>query len=652
MTHNHFFRRLRKGALLLFGFLLATALIVSAIGAGRALAAALDARDALAAANTSARALQFHEAIDSLQAAQDSLQEVDAAMGLLFPLRALPWVGERLRSLDQLVETGLALLPSLQQAMNIGAELLDAVALSEEQPLRYEDLSSESRQELLTTLASALPDLQRLDAQLAILAIDVAELETIPLTAAMEEAIDPLVAAMPQLQQALDFMIPLATIAPEFGGLEEEKRFLLLFENNDELRPAGGFIGSLGDLVVKDGEIVSLTTEDVYATDGPAEEFMITVPPTPISQYLNVQAWFLRDANWSPDGPTSFAKSLELLAAEEALLGQEPRSFDGVIAMTPTFVSSLLAIVGSITIEDQTFTAENFAEALDYQVQYAYVEQGLHPIQRKEIIGTLAKELVGKLTDYPLPLWSNIIEAVNTAKVQKQLFLYSTNSMVQERIEAVGWSGSRQSGEQDVVMVVDANLASLKTDSAVDRSIFYRLRQNDQGRLIASLSILYDHQGEFDWKTTRYRTYTRVYVPEGSELLRVSGTLLDDRLNNPSLTTGPVEVVNELGFTSFGAFTAVEPGEQQTLEFVYYLPDALADNFSDGDYELNVLKQLGSRSDSALTVDVDFGTPLLSAVPSEQEEEFGDSQYLLNTKLDQDQQIYVRFNDKTRMSNK
>ena len=78
------------------------------------------------------------------------------------------------------------------------------------------------------------------------------------------------------------------------------------------------------------------------------------------------------------------------------------------------------------------------------------------------------------------------------------------------------------------------------------------------------------------------------------------------------------------------------------LEFVYYLPENLNAELTEGEYELLVLKQLGARSDYALTVDVDFGTPLVSATPSEAEEEFGDTRYLLNTILDQDVPVYVR----------
>ena len=641
-NHRHLFRRLRKGGLLLFVIVLVALLVVSGIGAGRVLAAVLDARDGFVAADAAVREMKFDEALLALEGAETALLDADAAMGLLLPLRPLPWVGRRIHTLDELVEAGLALTPSLQKAMEIGDDLFSVVGETEEGKLRYEDLSAESRQELLSTLEQSLPELERLRAQLARVMSDVEDIESLPLTAAMRETIDPMIEAIPQIQEALDFLIPLATIAPEFGGLGEEKHFLLLFENNDELRPGGGFIGSLGDLVVKDGEVVSLSTEDVYALDGPVETRMTTVPPEPISRYMNVAAWFLRDANWSPDGPISFEKVLEFLAVEETLLGRTPREFDGVIAMTPTFVSGLLNIIGPITVEDQTFTAENFAEALDYEVQYAYVEKGLHPIQRKEIIGTLTKEVVGKLTNFPLPEWGEIISAVNTAGAEKQLFLYSTDETVQQRVDAVGWSGSRTPSDTDVLMVVDANLAALKSDAAVARTISYRVRQNDQGRLIARVSILYDHQGTFDWKTTRYRTYTRVYAPLGSELLRASGTLLDDKLNNPALTAGPVDVTEELGFSVFGAFTAVEPGAQQTLEFVYYLPENLNAELTEGEYELLVLKQLGARSDYALTVDVDFGTPLVSATPSEAEEEFGDTRYLLNTILDQDVPVYVR----------
>ncbi len=43
----------------------------------------------------------------------------------------------------------------------------------------------------------------------------------------------------------------------------EEKTFMLLFQNNMELRPGGGYIGSFGILKMQDGQVKELATHDL-----------------------------------------------------------------------------------------------------------------------------------------------------------------------------------------------------------------------------------------------------------------------------------------------------------------------------------------------------------------------------------------------------
>lgn len=633
----------KRRIFLIVGGLLFVCLLVVAIGIGRLLAASLDAKDELSAAETSLTSLDFESTSRHLAAAQAAVGRARDGFIFLAPLRAVPGLGSRVSGLSELYTTAdERLLPMLIEVVDVAKGIVQISDEASKEITNLSDLDISARVDILRRLSERQADLEKTGSQLELLARDLELLMTLPLPRSLEYALSSFKMRVPVLREQVSFLSALATILPEFGGLDQQKRFLLLYENNNELRPGGGFIGTLGDLMILNGEVVSLSSQDVYAVDGPVEKIVTAQPPAPLKQYLDVPVWFVRDANWSADGPTSLSKTLELLSAEQTMLAGTPTQYDGVIALTPSLISQLLQILGPITVANQTFTAENFTEALDYEVEYGYAEKGLHFIQRKEVIGTLTKEIVGRLMAYPLSDWQEIITAVNDAVAQKQLFLYSNDAQMQERLERMGWAGQRIVPEQgDALLVVDANLGSLKSDPAIERHLTYRVRQNEQGRLIASVSILYNHTGSFDWKTTRYRTYTRVYAPKGSELLRVKGALLDDALNNPNRTEGTADTTDELNWTTFGAFTAVEPGEQQSLEFVYYLPDDLIPTLTDGSYELVVLKQLGAQK-KTLTIDVDFGTPVLTAMPAEEETQFGDSRYLLNTSFIQDLSVYVR----------
>ncbi len=74
-------------------------------------------------------------------------------------------------------------------------------------------------------------------------------------------------------------------------------RYLILFQNNNEIRPTGGFIGSYAIMDINDGYIENLETYDVYDLDGAYWE--IIEPPEEFYKFTS--NWRFRDSNYSPD---------------------------------------------------------------------------------------------------------------------------------------------------------------------------------------------------------------------------------------------------------------------------------------------------------------------------------------------------------------
>jgi len=93
--------------------------------------------------------------------------------------------------------------------------------------------------------------------------------------------------------------LAVAVVFPRLAGASSygPQTYLLLMQNEDELRATGGFITSAGTFVVKDGDILNFVIEDSYAFDDPARLY----PPAPwqLQQYMQLPTVLLRDANWS-----------------------------------------------------------------------------------------------------------------------------------------------------------------------------------------------------------------------------------------------------------------------------------------------------------------------------------------------------------------
>lgn len=616
----------------------------------------LDARGMVQQAKQEAVALSFDDAATSLHEAKERLSSARRALPVVRSVAWLPFAGAPVDSFANVVDGMDAVIMAVEPMMALGGELIRLSGLGEaslEQAREgldfgatFDDLSTDTKRAVLRRLSASANDLDLLVAQISILQEELSLARRAHGIAALDVLLDPLARDLETIGEPLRLLAVVARLLPSFGGLDEPSSMLLLFLNNDELRPGGGFIGAYGLLEMSGGDIEQLSTADVYALDDAVTSAPVRPAPEPLVRYNAADRWYLRDSNWSPDFAASSRQAIELFLEEAASLpeGSSPPvtdQIDHVVGFTPTYAADLLAITGPITVGGQTFTSQNVADLLEYQVEFGFARDGLPLSQRKEILADLVNEMKSRLYALPVAQWSAVVDASRKGLTQKQLLLYSTDASVQEVLTRAGWAGAIVPRTADALMVVDANLASLKSDPAVSRAITYEAFPNSSGQWIGRVSIAYDHRGTFDWKTTRYRTYTRVYVPAGSELLVVSGNWLNDKTQNPARALGTVDTVEELGLVSFGTFTSVEPGLQQTLIFEFALSPDVADAIMSSVYDLTVFKQAGARS-NALTIDLDFDKKLSHASPAEDPAEWGDDVYRLNTILDQDLIINVR----------
>lgn len=400
------------------------------------------------------------------------------------------------------------------------------------------------------------------------------------------------------LESKINAFLSLMEVFPRLAGYPEPRTYLFLLQNNTELRPSGGFIGAYGIVKVDSGEIKSFFTDDSYALDKKAVWLKIP-PPAPLKDYLKINNLFLRDSNWSPDFSVA-ASTTEYFYHKEG--GTEP--LNGVIAITPDVVAGILKVLGPVKVEDQVFTADNLTDALEYRVEVGFAAKGIPRAQRKDIIGVLGKEILGKIYALPLRDWGAVLSSVAGSLQNKHLLLTSADPEVQKVFDEENWSGRVKDTASDYLMVVDANLNGLKTDPEVSRTVTYNLSPDKKGNFISEVKIHYEHSGARDYKTGRYRDYVRVYAPLGSVLQYMSDGTGDK--------TGKVDTGEELGKTWFGFFTIVEVGGTVNLTLRYELPDRIKYQIEQNLYSLLTQKQAGIPA-NRLTLNLNFGKKIAAA---------------------------------------
>lgn len=353
---------------------------------------------------------------------------------------------------------------------------------------------------------------------------------------------------------------------------DKEKTFLVLFQNNMEIRPGGGYIGSFGIVKMKNGRVSEIQIHDLSNFDERIPD--TEIPPYPMAETLRIKSWKLRDSNFSPDFPTNAEKAEYFYK-----LGKGEENFDGVIGITANVLTSFLKATGPIQIEGYpgTYADENAIIALEYQVEKGYYDQGIEKGERKSVMNDLAKEIIKKTSDLSTSQRIELMKIILSDLEKKDIQLFFRDNELQKRVEASDWNGETdRNWNQDYLMIVDANMGAFKSDYYVKRSFEYLVDLSGEIPT-AKLKITYQHTAQQkDWMTRNYLTYLRVYVPEGSWMTE-------------SKNTGEMKFGKELGKTYFGTLIGVHLGQTGTVEFSYTLPD----DFKNKPYNLKIQKQAG-----------------------------------------------------------
>ena len=352
----------------------------------------------------------------------------------------------------------------------------------------------------------------------------------------------------------------------------QEKTFLILFQNNMELRPGGGYIGSFGILKMKDGKVIALETNDVVNFD---QNIPDTVePPYPLKDVLDINFWKMRDSNFSPDFPTNAQKADYFYC-----LGGGQDNLDGIIAINANVLATFLKATGPVSIEGfpGTYDSENAIMFLEYQVEKGYQEQGIAHAERKSVMNSLASEIIKKTNSLNETDKFKLARIILNDLDSKDIQLYFKDSQLEDQTQKAGWSGEiNQNWSGDYLMMADANLGSWKSDYYIKRSFDYTVDLSGDAPK-ADLKMTYDHTAkEKDWMTKDYLSYLRVYVPDGAWFDDSQG------VDNPRFG-------EELGHKYIATLVTVPIGQTRIFEINYNLPQ----NISDKSYDLLIQKESG-----------------------------------------------------------
>jgi hypothetical protein len=381
-------------------------------------------------------------------------------------------------------------------------------------------------------------------------------------------------------------------------GDETPHRYLVILQNNAEPRPTGGFIGSYALLNIDKGMIKDLKVEDVYDLD--TQKFEHEPPSDEIYNFMLCCRF--RNVNYSPDFFHTGRIAAWMIEQESGV------EVDTVIALNQSSLKDFLEITGPVQVGDlpNKIDADNYIPILTYIIE-AKIWGAEDP---KHVLKVMVPEFKSQLlkTENVAPIMS----ATYKAAQQKMFMAYSKDSTIEAFFDTLGISGKFKTldEKEDFLSVVHTSDAGNKTEHLMEEEITHKTEIHEDGELIDELIIARthtfsrDHQAKWNdiWDSFgfNYRKVpgyvvdilgratnvmlTRIYVPEGSQLLEVVGGEMDDV---------KIDYDSELDRTYFEMRLSTPPQNTSYLTLRYKLPFEL-DLSPIDTYKFTAQKQPGS----------------------------------------------------------
>lgn len=408
---------------------------------------------------------------------------------------------------------------------------------------------------------------------------------------------------------------PVVASLGKMAGADKPQKYLVLFQNDNELRPTGGFLTAYAIIIVDKGVVNSEKSDDIYELD---QKFTKKIAiPDVLGKYLTTEKYFhLRDINISPD----FKTSMEEFYANYSTVRGEPDDIDGIIAVDTSVLSELLRVIGPVEAPGYgVFSAENDIRCDCPQVVYALSEIITKPTpylreDRKGVLGPLMKSILAKTFDLDKARFPELFAVAMSSIEGRHLQMYFMDEASQKATEQINAGGRlyelknnlkdwQMGANMDFIAIVDANLGGAKSNLFTNYEVKQTVSAPVDGRLEKTVEITYKNTRKADncnleagklCLNSTLNDWLRIYLPAGSELIEIQGI------------SNEVSTYEEANLMVIDGYFSLEPMGLAKIKLSYTVPYTDTVN-----YNLRMWKQ-GGIDAVPLLIDVTGGEEQLT----------------------------------------
>jgi hypothetical protein len=392
-------------------------------------------------------------------------------------------------------------------------------------------------------------------------------------------------------------------------GLDDDRTYLVLAQNNDEIRPSGGYISTYGWFTVSGGRIMEFDYN-------PTTTLSPNPPPASFEETFTIPSWWIHynqplyaawDGSWYADFPSTARMAMDYYND-----GRNPNApVDGVLAIDITGFQLILGALGEVPVTsyNTVVSAENFRE-LVYDIR-AFGE-GEDP--HKRFVAAIYAAIFTEWRNINQERTPDLLGALLEGVQSRHVMIYFADESINEALAATGLNGTQLPPlNYDYLMIVDANLGN-KSNSSIVRSLTYDVSIQEDGRLNSRLSSRYDYfasvaendpavDAEFHGALDYYNLM-QVFVPLGA-------TLTDT--NNMDVGY----VVSQATHTLFVTRTQVNYDTGERFQFVYEVPPIIETIGAYQRYRLLIQKQAGAYpQDTNIQIALPGNAVIISSTPA------------------------------------
>ncbi|MBM6676700.1 DUF4012 domain-containing protein [Olsenella uli] len=349
----------------------------------------------------------------------------------------LPVVGEDIQSVQKLGDAGAALV---DDALVPIADSVSGTGLSD--LMQDGTINVELIQSISDAVSSSLPTIEE--------SVDtIANLPEAHIPQ-LAEVLDKVQGPVSEAQELVGQAKPILELLPQMLGSDGQTRtYLVLAQNNSEVRSTGGMPGSWGTISITDGAI----SMGEFTTVVNQEGFNVPV----LDEELNHIGWTLGTNAAQVTYTPNFVRTGEIASEywRQAGLGD----VDGVIAIDPVFLQRLLGLTGGFTADDgTTIDGSNAASVL---LSDTYWKFGNDATAQDAYFGSVAalafKNIMGNLGNAGM---TDLMDVIEQSAKDGRLLVWMANEDEENVMRTLGISGEMGSDPTDPQLGVYLNDAT------------------------------------------------------------------------------------------------------------------------------------------------------------------------------------------------